>query len=130
MLAILAKALIVTGLTLDIVGVCLLAYDALYGAGRHFWLSNLDKYLQDAARQRDVELAIWERMKSRGSSEGYISRLNTETEQKYKASQDRIESRIRDWRDNYPKKVSILAFRGLMLAAFGFLLQIVGVLLS
>jgi uncharacterized membrane protein len=126
----LPKALTIAGLIFDIVGVCLLAYDALYGAGRHWWLGLLDKYLKQAERDRDASLATWERMAERGSSEPYIAQLTSETLGKYEERRRRIEDKIRDWKDNYPRKVSNLAYRGLLLVILGFILQIIGTALS
>ena len=130
MSSLLPKVLTIAGLIFDIVGVCLLAYDALYGAGRHWWLGILDEQLKNSERDRDASLAAWRKMAETGASESYISCLISETLQEHDQSRRRIEDKIHDWKDNYPRKVAELAFRGLPLIVLGFVLQGIGAALS
>ena len=124
------KALTIAGLSFDIVGVCLLAYDALYGAGRHWWLGILEAQLKDAERFRDSMLTGWRQMAQDGASTDYISRLEQKTLQEYDEERSRIEEKIHDWKDNYPRRVAKLAMRGLPLVVLGFILQLIGSALS
>lgn len=104
-----AKALIIAGLVVGMIGVCLMAFDIVFGLGHQRWLANLrrEQEMLDGLRADKHPNTKW-----------------LDNWQKF------IDEETRKSSETYPERARLVALRGLAVVFLGFLLQLIGTVIS
>lgn len=124
-----SKLITVIGLTFDITGVILLAYDIILSPGNKFQTEVLKTKLKNEILVHKSILSGYSRLlKSIGESRAapYINKEND----RHGALKKELMNSIKETQSEYPNRVRLWGFRGLILLVVGFILQLLGTVLT
>lgn len=123
------KVITTFGLTFDIAGVLFLAYDLFWSSGNKFQTEVLKNQLRNEIFLHKSILSDFDKLSHSIGEKRAAPHINKAND-RHEIAKKKLMTSIKEIQSQYPKRIRLWGFRGLILVVIGFLLQIVGTILS
>jgi hypothetical protein len=123
------KLITTIGLTFDIVGVILVAYDLFWGPGNKFQTEVLKTQLKTEIFLHKSILSDYSQLSQSIGESRAAPHINQEND-RHGTAKKKLMNLIKERQSEYPNRVRLWGFRGLILVVIGFILQMLGTVLN
>ena len=123
------KLITTIGLTFDIVGVILVAYDLFWSPGNKFQTEVLKTQLKTEIFLHKSILSNYSQLSQSIGESRAAPHINREND-RHGTAKKKLMNLIEERQSEYPNRVRLWGFRGLALVVIGFILQMLGTVLN